>query len=151
MTRRLWIVAALALCCGRAPEGQGWIASARDAQRSADDALARGDVDAARQALRGIVETAAPARVSADDRRGVVQDAAFRLARIELDEARPGAALEWTDQGLRERGIDAFTANLLIARGRAHEALGDAAAAAADYHEALQIHDALLRRALEER
>jgi len=152
VTRRFPVaLAALTLCCGRPAEGERWIAVAREAHQAADDALARGDAAGAREALRRVVELRAPEAVAPDDRRAVLQDAFFRLAYVELDQARPAAALDWAEMGLRQRSVDVFTANLLLARGRALEALGDGARAAADYYDALRIHDELLQRALEER
>jgi hypothetical protein len=78
-----------------------------------------------------------------------LQDALFRLAGLELDERHAQAALAWAERGISlgcER--DLFCANLHIARGNAHEALGDRVAATRELHEALVINDELLGRAL---
>ena len=45
-------------------------------------------------------------------------------------------------------GQDLFVANLLVARGAAHEARGEAPAAAADFHAALLINELLLTQSL---
>ena len=70
---------ALLLGCGRIAPDQ-WVASARDAHRAADAALAGGDPGAARRVLQASLETPAPAGVAGEDRRAIVQDTAFRLA-----------------------------------------------------------------------
>lgn len=137
--------AALALLllvgCGAAP---GWVDAAGAAHRRADAALAREDLPAARAALEGFLDLPAPARVAAEDQRVVRQDILYRLAELGVAQD-PAGALRWADQGLAlgERE-DLFSANLWIARGHAHQKLGDDRAAAEDYHRALRINEAML-------
>jgi len=128
-----------------------WIDAARRAHMEADAALARGDRQAARAVLRGAWDRATPSDVSSEDARVVKQDLAFRLAEIDLEAGQAADARQWADRGLElGRGRDLFTGNLLVARGRAKEALGEEREAAADYFEALEINDDLLRRTLGE-
>ena len=75
-----------------------------------------------------------------------VQDTYYRLARLDLDRANPAAALANVERGLAlgraaDPAADIFVANLFVARGAAHQALGDALAASADYHQALVINE----------
>jgi len=145
----LW---ALAGCShsGGAPEAARWIAGAAAAHEHADQALARGDREAARADLSSLVASPAPDAVAPSDRRLVLQDALARLAHLELLAGRAEQAQALAERGLalgRER--DLFAANLLTARGQAREALGQDRAAADDYHEALLIDEALLRETLE--
>lgn len=128
-----------------------WVGAARGAHAAADAALERGDHDAARTALRAAWDRPAPPAVSTEDVRVVKQDLAYRLAEVELGAGEPARALAWTDRGLEQgRARDLFTANLLVARGRAQEALGNETEAAGSYFEALEINDDLLRRTLGE-
>jgi hypothetical protein len=83
--------------------------------------------------------------LSGDTRHAVLQDAYFRLARLALEDHDPAQAARYTNAGLAMGGAnDLFVANLLVARGAAHEALGETAAALADYQRALRINEALL-------
>lgn len=149
------LVGLLALGCGRAPvTGDGaWVAEAARRHALADQRLEAGDGPAARDALRGIVDARVPDDVPADARRGVLQDTYFRLARIDLDARDALAALADSERGLAlGRGSDLgdlFVANLLVARGAAHEALGHGPAAAEAYHQALVINDRLLADTLD--
>ena len=141
----------LALGCSRAPvnDASPWVAEAERRHALADQRLEAGDRPGARDALRGIVDAPVPADLPADDRRGVLQDTYFRLARIDLDARDPRAALADADRGLAlGRAADLFVANLLVVRGAAHEALGEGPAAAEDYHQALVINDRLLAETL---
>lgn len=143
----------LALGCSRAPvmDASPWVVEAERRHALADQRLEAGDPTTARAALRGIVDARVPADLPADDRRGVLQDAYFRLARLDLDAHDPRAALADADRGLAlGRAADLFVANLLVVRGAAHEALGAGPAAVEDYHEALVINDRLLAEALHE-
>jgi len=148
----LLALATLPACSGEErSDARRWVESAEAAHRAADEAIARGELDEARAALLGPFEAEPPEGVAERDRRVVRQDLAFRLAEVELEAEVPEAALRWVERGLElGRGEDLFTANLLVARGRANEALGREREAAADYFEALEINDALLRRTLEE-
>jgi len=86
-----------------------------------------------------------PAGVRAEHRRVVHQDLLFRIARAELGAGRFEPALAAADRGLAlGRAVDLFTANLLVARGEALEKVGQRAAAASAYFEALQINQKLL-------
>ena len=133
---------ALVLCgCGGAPT---WLDLAQQAHARADAALAGGDPASAHAALAAFVEVPAPASVSREDWRGVMQDVFARLAEIDVG-LDPRAAVGWAARGLTlgERG-DVFTANLFLARGHAEEKLGEDRAAAEDYHRVVLIDEALL-------
>jgi hypothetical protein len=148
---RIVLVALVALAsgCGDGDEVARWVGQVREASVEADRAIAEGDVEAARAALVGLVEAETPRGVAPDDRRVVVADAAYRLAELALSERDAEAALRWADRGLAQgRPPDLFTANLLVARGRALEALGRDVDAAAEYHAALLINEVLLQEAL---
>jgi hypothetical protein len=143
----------LSLGCSRAEvnDASPWVAEAERRHALADQRLEAGDPTGAGDALRGIVDARVPGDLPTDDRRGVLQDTYFRLARIALDARDPRAALAAANRGLGlGRASDLFVANLLIVRGAAHEALGAGAAAVEDYHEALVINDRLLAEALHE-
>jgi len=143
----------LALGCSRAPvtDASPWVAEAERRHALADQRLEAGDPTGARDALRAIVDARVPADLPADDRRGVLQDTYFRLARLDLDARDPRAALADADRGLAlGRASDLFVANLLVVRGAAHEALGAGPAAMEDYHQALVINDRLLAETLGE-
>lgn len=146
-------IALAALCvagCGDDRAAQ-WVAAMERAHASADEALEADEPDRARDALERAFEQNVPQAVHERDARVVRQDLAYRLAELELAAGRAEAAAEHASAGLElGEGEDVFTANLYIARGRAREALGREIEAAADYHEALKINDALLRRTLDE-
>jgi hypothetical protein len=79
----------------------------------------------------------------------VLQDTFFRLARLALDAHDPASAAHDAEQGLAlGDGGDLFTANLLVVRGAAHEALGENAAALAACQRALRINEVLLHDTL---
>ena len=143
--KRLVLLSLLAGCSHGAP---GWLDRAQEAHLRADAALARGDLDAGRSALRELCDAPVPRTIALDDQRVVLQDAYFRLAEIELADRKPQAALAWADRGLALGGRDLFTANLLIARGHAREDLGEEVWATTDYHDALVINDELLQKTL---
>lgn len=146
-----WLVVLVFVAgCGNGDaDAAAWISHASSASRTADEALARGDADAARAALQAIVSAEVPSSVADRDRRVLRADAFYRLAEIELSGGSPTEALGLADRGLAEgRAEDLFTANLLVARGRALEAVGRDADAAEEYHAALLINEALLREAL---
>ena len=69
------------------------------------------------------------------------------MSHLALDAHDPAQALADAERGLGYgTAPNLFMANLLVARGAAHEALNDPRAAADDYHRALMMNDALLRR-----
>ncbi|MFK7989882.1 MAG: hypothetical protein AB8I08_27935 [Sandaracinaceae bacterium] len=117
------------------------------ASRSAEAENAAPDV--AERALRDIVEREVPNGIAAEDRRVVHQDAYDRLAQLALDDSDLDAAERHVGAGLA-LGVreDLFSANLLTTRGRIHEARGRDREAAADYHLALRISEALLEQVL---
>ncbi len=130
--------------CGDGGAGE-WLASARAVHDSADRALAAGDLDAARRSLQGFATQPPPEGVGPEDARVVRQDVFYRLSRLALREGDAEAAKGWAERGLAlGRRDDVFTANLLVARGQALEALGQGVEAAADYHDALRINERLL-------
>jgi len=151
----LALLGALAAGCARARhDGDArWIAEAEQRHARADQQLQAGDVPAARAALVGIVDGHVPTDIPPGDRRGVLQDTYFRLAELDLKAGDAHAALTDAERGLAlgRADDDLFVANLLVARGAAHEALHDGGAAAADYHAALVINDKLLAETLHER
>ena len=155
LLRALPLAALCALACSQRQDravDDPWVAEAARRHALADERLEAGDRPGARDALRAIVEAPPAAALPADDRRGVLQDTYFRLARIDLDARDPRAALADAERGLAlGQGGDLFAANLLVVRGAAHEALGDGAAAAEDYHQALLINDRLLAETLHDR
>jgi hypothetical protein len=141
----------LALGCSQPPShgGSAWFEDAASRHLLADRQLANGDAPAARETLLAIVHAHAPANISDDDRRVVLQDTYFRLAKLDLDGGDPRTALTNADYGLGlGRANDLFVANLLVVRGAAHEALGVGPAAVEDYHQALMINDRLLAQTL---
>ena len=136
-----------------------WMAQARAAHAATD-----ANSEDGRRALQAFLLAPVPSSLRPDDARVVRQDAAYRLARLWLaDGLQSGSAFEAgagptsaaakamavVEKALSEgRGDDVFTANLLVARGQAHEALGEPVEAAADYHDALLINEKLLELAL---
>lgn len=81
--------------------------------------------------------------------RQVLQDIAFRLGQVMIDEKKPGEALEACTRGLAlGEEDDLFTANLLILRGHVRQELGKPVSAAEDFHKALVINERLLHKVL---
>ena len=146
-----WLLLALAAgaACGRAPRSDTWGAAVAAQHREADRRLDRGDVPGALAALLALVERNAPAAVDPQQRQLALQDTYFRLARLALTTHDSQQALAYADLGLA-LGSEPhlFVANLLVARGAAHEALADPRAAAEDYHRALLMNETLLHEAL---
>jgi hypothetical protein len=145
-------VVALFLLAGcsrqRAADGD-WMADAMRRHALADELLDRGDATAARAQLAAVADELAPRGDADDDRRRVLQDTYYRLAGLDLRAHDPSAALRHAERGLTlGGGQDVFVANLLVARGAAHEARGEAPAAAADFHAALLINEVLLAETL---
>jgi hypothetical protein len=148
----LSLAAMLALGCSqnRPASGGRWVVEAERRHALADERLEAGDRPAAREALLGIVDAPAAVSAPAEDRRAVLQDTYFRLAKLALDTRDARGALAFADRGLAlGRATDLFVANLLVVRGAAHETLNDGPAAAEDYHQALVINDRLLTQTLE--
>lgn len=139
--------------CSRAPRGHGggWAAAAAEKNREADRRLDDGDAPGARAALLALVAAEAPRAAGSDERRLVVQDAYFRLARLALAERDARQAAGYADAGLAlGTAPHVFVANLYVVRGAAHEALADARSAAEDYHRALIMNEQLLGQVLEQ-
>src|SRR5688500_14212558 len=134
--RRLLVLALLAAACARAP--RDWSVTAADGHTEADRLLDQGDRAGAKRVLESILE-GAPDRGGTETRRVLVQDTRFRLARLALDAHDPALAARHADAGLAlGGGADLFVANLLVARGAAHEALGQSAQALSVYQRALR-------------
>ena len=151
------LAAAIAAGCSRAGEpdrGDRWAAEVADRHREADRRLDDGDAAGARAALLALVAAGAPAAASdaSGARRLALQDTYFRLARLALGDRDGRQALAYADAGLALGSAPhLFVANLLVARGAAHEALGDGRAAATDYHRAQVMNETLLQEALSPR
>jgi tetratricopeptide (TPR) repeat protein len=160
-----WVLVALAAVAGLTcmaeppePPASAWMEAVARSNDEADRLIDRGDPLAARRVLASVLASApdgsgagtsatGPARAEA--RRVLLQDTYFRLARLELDAREPAAAASHAGQGLALGGRDdLFVANLLVARGAAREALGQTAAALADYDRALRINETLLHETL---
>ena len=141
---------ALAGCSQRQRAGgDDWLAEATRRHALADELLDRGDEPGARAQLAGVVDALAPRGDADDDRRRVLQDTYYRLAGLDLRAHDASGALLQAERGLTlGGGQDLFVANLLVARGAAHEARGEAPAAAADFHAALLINEQLLADSL---
>jgi hypothetical protein len=146
------LVAPLLSLGGCAQRGSGhddWLAEATQRHARADELLDRGDAPGARAELTGAVDLLARRTDADDDRRRMLQDTYYRLAGLDLRAHDPASALLQAERGLTlGGGSDLFVANLLVARGAAHEARGEATAAAADFHAALLINEQLLAERL---
>ena len=141
-------------------DARAWLTAARRAHALADEALtgqgpepetkADESFEEAQAALESLAAEEAPPAIGEAEARAVQKDLYYRLAELALARDDAEMARAWADRGLRlGETEDLFTANLRIVRGRAEEALGDDRTAAADYHRALEINDALLRRVLD--
>lgn len=140
----LLVAAQLASCARRADTGR-WVDDAQRASREADRAVSKGNLAAAREILKDLAEKSVPAGLARQDGLVVRKDACFRLAMLELQAGRPENALGWSERGLGlDRRNDLFTANLLVAKGSALEALGKDAQAAGSYQRAMHINQKLL-------
>ncbi len=148
----LLLLAPFASCAPSGPSPREYVAEARRASGEAEAAAARGDRDAQIAALTALAGEEPPPGVALDDARVIRQDAYERLARARHAAGDAEGARRAVEAGLAlgERD-DLFTANLLTTRGRLREAAGEDRDAAADYHRALTIHEALLEAALGER
>lgn len=143
------ILGALVLAgCSRRPPGDHWAAATVRAHREADRRLDAGDAAGARARLLALADVQRAHAGDSADRRLALQDTYFRLARLALGDHDARQALAFADAGLAfGTAPHLFVANLMVARGAAHEAAGDPRAAAADYQRALAINEALLAEA----
>jgi hypothetical protein len=138
-----------ALSAGLAACGSGeaaaWVGRVHGLSAQADRALAADALPEAEAALAALIEGPVPAAVAADDRRALLQDAWARRALLRLQSGRPADAESAAAAGLAlGAGGDAYEATLLILRGRAREAQGHDAQAAADYDRAAALDEKLL-------
>lgn len=114
-----------------------------------DEALRRGDTDAARAALTAFIDQP-PNGLGASDARVLQRDALARLAALELRTSRPQQALASAERGLAfGKSADTFTVNLLLARANACRQLGDARCEGEALHDAIEILDAMLTALLD--
>lgn len=136
-------------CAERDPDG--WIASALADHHEVDRQVAQGDAAGAIATLERALSRDAPRGVRTSEVRIVRQDLLYRLSDLQLRSGRVADALGTASRGLElGRGRDAFTTNLLIARGRALESSQDPVAASRDYHDALLLTESLLNDQLRE-
>lgn len=164
MSRRLSIalglslLALFALAChdGAGPAGDpdaaaAWVSDLRAAHERADAAEQWGDLEAARLALETLAGTPAPAGVAPTHARAARQDLYFRLATLAAMRSEHADARDAATAGLAlGQEDDVLTANLLIARAEAEEALGEREGASRDFLAALRINEALLDAVLAE-
>ena len=137
--------------CSRSPRpvADPWIARVAAVNRQVDRLLDANDAWRARELLQTFVSAERPGTALDEDRRLVLEDCYFRLARLALAGRDPAQALSDAERGLAyQTAPSLFAANLLVARGAAHEALNEPRAAAEDYHRALLMNEALLREAV---
>ena len=137
--------------CSRTPRpaADPWIAEVAAVNRQVDRFLDADDAPRARELLRTLVSGERPGAPLDEERRLALEDCYFRLARLALAVRDPVQALSDAERGLAyQTAPSLFAANLLVARGAAHEALNDPRAAADDYHPALLMNEALLREAV---
>jgi hypothetical protein len=135
--------------CSRSPRPDHWGAATVRAHREADRRLDAGDSAGARARLLALADVQKAHAGDSPERRLALQDTYFRLARLALGDHDPRQALAFADAGLTfGTAPHLFVANLMVARGAAHEAAGDPRAATADYQRALAINEALLAQAV---
>lgn len=135
---------------------RAWVSASRADSAAATEALTQGDDEAALRRLGALLARPVPDGVAERDARVVRQDACDRVARIHLARGDTRRAMRFATQGLElgQAGLelgeadDVFTANLIITRGRIHEAAGRDREAADDYARAIAIQEALLEAAL---
>jgi predicted negative regulator of RcsB-dependent stress response len=141
------LFALCALACSRAPEGPR---SLIEQHARVDELLEVGHLPGAERQLNYMWRSLYRNQgASYRFGRQALQDIAFRLGQVMLDEKKTTEALEVCTRGLAlgERD-DLFTANLLILRGNIQQELGKGMAAAADFHQALVINEKLLQKVL---
>lgn len=140
------LLALCALACSRAPEQPRSLVE----QHARVDALLEvGHLSGAERQLSSMWRTLHGSYAKSRFGREALQDVAFRLGQVMLDEKKPGEALEVCTRGLAlGEHDDLFTANLLILRGNIQRELGKSLAAAEDFHQALGINEKLLQKVL---
>jgi tetratricopeptide (TPR) repeat protein len=141
----------LALCglaCSRAPAPTP--PSLADQHARVDELLQLGRLSDAERQLDSMWRTLPESQELSSRLRGqALQDVAFRLGQVMLDEKKTAEALEVCTRGLAlGEHDDLFTANLLILRGNIQQELGKSLAAAEDFHQALVINEKLLQKVL---
>lgn len=136
------------LACSRAPVPAP--PSLADQHARVDELLQLGRLPEAEGQLDSMWQTLLHSQgLSARIRGQALQDVAFRLGKVMLDERKPAEALEVCTRGLAlGEHDDLFTANLLILRGNVQQELGKSLAAAEDFHQALVINEKLLQKVL---
>jgi len=149
--RRAIVLLVVVAACARHRDAPSWYSSVAEKHAQADRLIESGSPAEAERTLASILAevTASPAD---GDRRTVLQDTYFRLARLSLARGDAQQALRRADEGLAlGRRDDLFVANLHVARGAALESLDQADAASEAFASALRINEKLLRTTLEER
>lgn len=149
MMKAVFLVALCALACSREPAPAPLLLS--DEHARVDEMLRAGSLADAERELERMwhMHRRPQGREPTYYGRQVLQDIAFRLGQVMLDEKKTGEAMEACARGLAlgERD-DLFTANLLILRGHVLQELGKPVPAAEDFHKALVINEKLLGRVL---
>jgi tetratricopeptide (TPR) repeat protein len=143
----LLVLACLGLVgCGRAsPEALDYLDHQRSLQTLADQAVAEGRLGDAHTALGTAARLRAPTGMDPAEVAALQRDACLRLANLDLQRGQAEQALRSAQRGLDlAPSRDLFTAGLLVARGKAEEALDRDSEAIADYHAAQIIDEALL-------
>jgi len=131
-----------------ANDAREWLDQIARAHARADEALAAGQREQARTFLSAALDRPLPPELASEHARVLRQDLWYRLSSIGV-ELEPSQALREAERGLAlGRHADLFSANLLVARGRALQALGRDTEAASSYHEALQLDERLLNAVL---
>jgi len=140
-------VALLASCARSSSEE--WVGEAEQAHAVADRAQTPEQRQQAGEALERVLESARSRGLKTEAALAVQQDVYYRLAELALADGKADVALRWTREGLAlGEQASVFSANLWISQGRAHEALGDKAAASEAYFEALKVNEVLFERSL---
>lgn len=137
-------------CASRGEPHSRWLSDQAQVHAEIDAALAHGQTDVAQKTLLAALAERAPVGVRPEVITLVRKDQLFRLADIYLEKGEPERALEASNRGVALGGErDLFSANLLVARGKALEALGREPDAAEAFHQALTINDELLHDLLQ--
>ena len=144
MCRVLGVLAVMALSACGDGDATHWLSDVEDLQRQVRRAVDDGDAAEAAELLLPMAEGQGLDGAEPEERRMLRQDAYYQLARLATGQNDAATAKSHADAGLALGGSDVFVANLWVARGQAHEALGEAAEAASDYHRALLINERLL-------
>lgn len=155
--RVLAILLVLVGACVDTSDEAAWIERADTARRGADAALLLAEHEASRataiaeatEQVEAALNDPPPPDLAREHLEAVQQDLAFELANLELAAHDAASALAACDRGLSiNRRPTIFTGKLLVARGRAQEALNQPQAAASDYYDALRINEELMAHAL---